>query len=416
MNDPAKLNNWIELELARRGVQIKECLPDSAFLLREGLTGGYGLLVKRNSQPGEDTLLQKWIDWSKATLPKVYRHPLLSKTRPPKTGDSPSSIEVSSQSIFNPLRYVEFEYDSTRAERRINRAVRILGTEAFGWYQPFHLYDEDNWGIYLRDRPLLDLAYALRERLDSSGSPRPNDAFELAARLVVEHELFHARLEFFALNQELTVGSAIYRPYDSNVYRKTVWSKSGALEEALANYVARECIKALVNSWRTPRSWNESGVIEAMSYIDEIFDASPPGYRDWRIGSDPLTWRKLASQVRFGRQKLEGHPAPMEAILKTLPGELLKLDQLHVRITTETSLCDRLLGTPSLKDVIRYLKRQGLRVDEHARGDHKRVVTNGQSLQLNRAKRGNEIDIASLKALARHERISIFDLIRRIKG
>src|SRR5438876_12459417 len=104
----------------------------------------------------------------------------------------------------------------------------------------------------------------------------------------------------------------------------------------------------------------------------------------------------------------------MEAILKTLPGELLKLDQLHVRITTETSLCDRLLGTPSLKDVIRYLKRQGLRVDEHARGYHKRVVTNGQSLQLNRAKRGNEIEIASLNALARHERISIFDLILRI--
>ena len=71
------------------------------------------------------------------------------------------------------------------------------------------------------------------------------------------------------------------------------------------------------------------------------------------------------------------------------------------------------LQTPRLKDVERYIRSVG-DIDEHAPGDHKRAKVNGQLVQLNRAKKGNTIDLASAKALARAMDIRVSDLIRVI--
>lgn len=72
------------------------------------------------------------------------------------------------------------------------------------------------------------------------------------------------------------------------------------------------------------------------------------------------------------------------------------------------------LQTPRLKDVVRYIRRQGGEVNENAPGDHKRATLNGQPFHLNYAKSDNALDLASAKALARILGIKVRDLNRAI--
>jgi hypothetical protein len=71
------------------------------------------------------------------------------------------------------------------------------------------------------------------------------------------------------------------------------------------------------------------------------------------------------------------------------------------------------LQTPRLKDVIRYAKRVS-QIDERAPGDHKRVTINGEHIQINRAKHGDTIDLASAKALAKAMGLSLYELCQTI--
>ena len=150
-------------------------------------------------------------------------------------------------------------------------AIAEKGTDALGWYQPYHRYEGTHWGIYLYLPRVLDLGRTLSDRLAEVGCAHPNLGFELATRLVVEHELFHARMETFALEREMDTERVLYKAYEESVYQQTV-GKRAALEEALANYVAREEIRALMTVWIKEEKCRQEDVDAVLAFIDDFYD------------------------------------------------------------------------------------------------------------------------------------------------
>ena len=110
--------------------------------------------------------------------------------------------------------------------------VKAHGTDAIGWYFPFH-YQIAQHGIYISSKNLLP--FALR-----TFSSKYSDNFceDLAKKLqyamhaVLRHESFHFAAECMAANWELSTGSACYIRA-----RETLRGPNGYLEdeEALAN-------------------------------------------------------------------------------------------------------------------------------------------------------------------------------------
>jgi hypothetical protein len=229
-------------------------------------------------------------------------NPLSSSSKPPKLF-SGSIVGVSLDDLWSPDGLSNIEVNTTEAEARLKSGFADCGTECLGWYQPYHVYDEWHWGVYLNSARIIDWGCVLRARLFRTGCPQPNAAYTIAVRLILAHEFFHARMETYALGQELFGRRPVFRPYSRAVYRPT-FGTSQALEEATANFVARQEIRDLVSSWVDAGSWNQKGVAEVMDFIHMMYELSPPGYRDWHIAGDSRTWRRLAAQTLTGLLEL----------------------------------------------------------------------------------------------------------------
>ena len=282
------------------------------------------------------------------------------------------------------------------AQRQI---VEEFGMEALGTYCPWHAFGhsfEMPWGIYMHiERLLLEAA-----RLHVSGEflPKPKPSLLAVLRLLwwltFRHELFHYHVEMFATRLESSLRSAVYRPYVECVRQKTIHTPE-CWEEALAQAVVLE-------SKMVKRAL---GVGSAFMYDNVVryFDTFPMPYKNFRcpeVGGPDNAHRLFSAQI--ARKQIVIPPQEWNtgiALAKTeystdstaVPGYLL---------IRPTFLSRFQLQTPRMSDVEAFVKQHGT-IDEKAPGDHKRAKINGQTIQLNRAKRGNTIDLASAKALAR---------------
>ncbi len=76
----------------------------------------------------------------------------------------------------------------------VRRDLKAEGFEAIAWFQPYHSWTEETWGIYFDARKLDALALSLLEDFRSRRIARSqSDAACLALGLTHAHELFHAR-------------------------------------------------------------------------------------------------------------------------------------------------------------------------------------------------------------------------------
>jgi predicted RNA binding protein YcfA (HicA-like mRNA interferase family) len=143
--------------------------------------------------------------------------------------------------------------------------------DADAWYQPFHYFPTD-WGIFLREGAIWDLARTLT-RVVWSREHRALTRAEAAecARAAVlilyEHEFFHHQTECFATREEVHLRHAVYVPQFSGPH----W----LLEEALANARAYGRVRYKGGAKLLP-----AVARAAQAYLELVFPASPPGYRD----------------------------------------------------------------------------------------------------------------------------------------
>lgn len=142
----------------------------------------------------------------------------------------------------------------------------IDSVDSLAFYLPFHFYRR--WGIYIRERGLLQLAAELdavavqRGRLLS-----PAVALEFAYRLLWAHEFFHFRTEVACARVQ-----QLHWPYTA-IYPAYFGDAQGALEEeALANAFA------LTNAKRTRLTQQDK---VAKSCARRWMKTLSPGYRDF---------------------------------------------------------------------------------------------------------------------------------------
>ena len=287
-----------------------------------------------------------------------------------------------------------------------------FGTEAFGCYLPWHAYVRSAgtpWGVYM----FLEKLFVWAGMLHASGSYLPNptppvmSVFRLLWWLTYRHELFHFHVELFATRLEICSQRPVYRPYVENVGAKVVNSPEW-LEEALAQAVVLKSTlvrKALGVDARYMKK-------HVMPYFRDCF---PAGYKDFECKSfkGAANGHRLFS-AQISRGQLHPHPLNTDVALAKSEYRVSNMAVPGYVLFTP-DFCSRFqLATPRLGEVERYARSKGYLIDENAPGDHKRIVANGVKIQLNRAK-GKEIDLASIKALAKHEGLTVHDLIHEIR-
>ena len=119
--------------------------------------------------------------------------------------------------------------------------------------------------------------------------------------------------------------------------------------------------------------WTEEEQTVSLKFIQDLFEASPPGYADFRKGVDYLNWRRLTTQVFDGRLDSDEPLPPVEGLLADIPGMIFKGTAIPVYMTYRTSLADALTWCPPRRIAEKALRSKGF--EEHrARGKGSHVL------------------------------------------
>jgi hypothetical protein len=255
---------------------------------------------------------------------------------------------------LNDLDLDDDDHDQRTAA--ISEGLKEDGFEAIAWYQPFHVWSEATWGIYMDARKLDDLALALWKdsktiavTTHSSGCRLSQDqSAQLAFGLVYHHELFHARVEAALTWMELISAEPRYLRYNQNVY-KALLGKDELLEEALANWVSWAWFHQLANQASSP--WKACSAI-ASKVVETTLDISPPGYRRWSVGHQKMSWRELITQMAQGHPVISGNLfLPLESLLSTtLPFDFRPSD-VPLHFVGSGAIARRIHAHPSVFNV-----------------------------------------------------------------
>ena len=237
-------------------------------------------------------------------------------------------------------------------------------------------------------------------------SPKPPvlSVFKFLWLLTYRHEQFHFQVEHYATRLESAFRRPIYRPYVEQV-RTPVSNSSVWWEEALAQAV-------VLKSTFVKRTL---GIDDhyVKSYIVPYFREFPEGYKRFEClgvyGGVKGAHRLLSAQI--ARAEIGVSEEEWNTDISLAKEEYrVRKEAVPAYVVSTPQFVGRFqLQTPRLKDVVRYIKQHG-EVDERAPGDHKRAKLNGRTFQLNAAKRGDAIDLATARDLARVIGIKVRDL------
>jgi len=147
------------------------------------------------------------------------------------------------------------------------------------WYCPVHFFGH-GWGIFIRESCILTHALDIAAFVDWSAVHLPRlkiarDLLRSAFYAFFLHEQFHHKVESLGLRLLVSTGSDRYRPYKSNVYRRT-FNTSDCIEESLAN---AESYRRLNEPRYSQRVYVEirAGL---RRYLKWVIPQQPPGYRE----------------------------------------------------------------------------------------------------------------------------------------
>lgn len=248
----------------------------------------------------------------------------------------------------------DLSLDDDRLDERageVKGAISDGGFEAFAWYQSWHIWNEETWGIYLDAGALDRYALSLHADCKAAGVVCSQDlAAHLAINLIYEHELFHARVEAGLAWMELSALQPRYKRYKSNVYNALEFSPDW-LEEALANWA----------SWAWFQSPSTRAVLSDMGgdpdklapIIESSLDLSPEGYKEWRKGEDLLVRRLFMGQLASGRERpdLQRLGLPIESLLDGPYPFDLRTSDVPFRFVGSGQIAERLLSNPAIFNV-----------------------------------------------------------------
>lgn len=294
-------------------------------------------------------------------LPTALRKPRSEQMGKPKfdTGSQPveDSVQVqgfdpTSNDLKDALDDLQLDQDDYRDRvDDVRKDVKGQGFEAIAWFQPYHVWTEETWGIYFDASKLDDLALSF---LDDFKSARVHGSQSLAALLAFgltyAHELFHAHVEAALSWQEINAQQPRHLRYKERVYQ-ALRETPDWHEEALANWSAWNWFKAPGIQSLVARMVSNAEGLDRV--VEASLDLAPPGYQEWRLGHQPGTWRTFANQLSTGNAKITatGIGLPLESVLTgPLPYDFQPAD-IPLRFVGPGVIADRLQSHPATFNV-----------------------------------------------------------------
>lgn len=304
-------------------------------------------------------------------------------------------------------------WESKTYQRTLKKALERFGAEALGYFLPWHCSPQgkkDPWGVHLNIGPIVAYGKVLADELPKAGISLPSktEYAQLSMELVLRHELFHFRVERFAITQEVIQRRPVFRPYARNVYRKMARTPLW-LEEALA--------EASVLGSLEKRPIQEFDGKALRNALIPLFKQRGPGYGDFECvvcGGPSFAHKMLGAQLVSGQslpdfyltdvawpesQSLDCPASPRPPVYM----EFLKKGGSQFQ-----------LSLPKRIKTERFLAKCGYKIDKRfGVGDHY-VYKNefGDKVTIN-FKHG-VLDIASAKALARLVEMNLYDTLRQM--
>jgi predicted RNA binding protein YcfA (HicA-like mRNA interferase family) len=288
----------------------------------------------------------------------------------------PPRSTIHTVTIFEQNFSYDPNFESTFDERdreTLKEEIQEKGFEAMAWYAPYHFYDEETWGIYFDSAKLDQFAWVIFEGLRADKYKSKINPMELAGHMafgsVYAHEMFHAKVEAILSWLEITSSAARFLKYKKNVYDK-MFLTEGCLEEALANWSSFQWVE-------TYASQNSlENVDKLLNCFKQNLDLSPPGYRNWRRGSDADYWRVFSTQIATGLTECSNLNAPLPTaglFKEPFPFHFLTVD-IPVRFVDHGVIANSIQGQESnlphisRKEFVKALKYFGYKPMRKSRG------------------------------------------------
>ena len=186
------------------------------------------------------------------------------------------------QELEGAVGEIKFEPMSDDELFSSNNPATGTDIEIIAYYKPIHFYDEQNWGIVIKFRPLAIFSNKVRNYIinnskipdvksffeDYSSFSAKELSFKIAEEIVLRHEMYHHSMESFAIRTELIRNfkfkssglgyhtpivkpiESFYKRYRDESNNKGIYIPSPInwgcnWEEALANYAEKKTSKRL---------------------------------------------------------------------------------------------------------------------------------------------------------------------------
>jgi hypothetical protein len=314
---------------------------------------------------------------------------------------------------LNEMRRDAEENRQWRSSRRADLVMRF-GMEAYGTYLPWHAFARSStpWGIYILPARIAEWVDDLIQNNKYLPSPLPSwdHLFFILFWVTYRHELFHWHVEAFALRHEVLVRQPIYRPYVERVRIPiSINNPSQWWEEALAQAV-------VLDSRLVARRAGIRLATLRKFLVPEFKNRFGDGYRHFEcnsIGGVREGHRILSAQV--ARVQLAHDPRATDlALIK----DNYALDDRRVPGFLCFSAYDFMrfqLAPVKTRKFETFVRGKG-GMFSPGPGDHRILTIDGHRLHVNAGRNPDEIDLASLKALAKTMGMSTYRLVQDIRS
>lgn len=301
------------------------------------------------------------VRWSvQRRLPRALCNPRATQPGRPEfesglrsMGDNNSiGITADTTDLIEAIDNLHFDDDTDLGHRvdEVRSDIKDHGFEAIAWFQPYHSWTENTWGIYFDAIKLDNLALSL---LDDFKTHRVQGSHSLAALLAFgltyAHEMFHAKVEAALSWMEVNALQSRHLRYKQRIY-DALRETPDWLEEALANWSAWDWFQSEAAQAASARGTTSPDGLQHV--VETALDMSPPGYQDWRVGHLPVTWRSFATQLATG--KPNPPPGICLPIESTLTGPLpydFRATDIPLRFVGRGAIADRLQSHPATFNV-----------------------------------------------------------------
>tara|TARA_Y100001960_G_C14703859_1_gene843240 strand:- start:308 stop:1522 length:1215 start_codon:yes stop_codon:yes gene_type:complete len=186
--------------------------------------------------------------------------------------ENPISDSISAEN--NPIPYFELPPEiekgnlekilSDEAGNDLERALKVDGMDAHGWYVSFH-YTGPQWGIYIPKSEILKFAIFVFRKLKCN----PEKMMELAFESIYRHELCHFFIDYIVAQRELISGSPHYLKFKQ--WLKKTNQRYFPSEEKIANAWMLRGLKYPAKNLRA------SGALELLRKYSKL---QPAGYNE----------------------------------------------------------------------------------------------------------------------------------------